>query len=415
MVAPGRDSSLQGHPKTGRIGLLLAVVSLLAVGAFAVPARTLVVGAGSSDSFGLPTLARQGLVVPMGNLPAPDGLQVGYPSVLYDHGVYKMWYFEVQASPWYAQIAYATSPDGRNWTKQGTVLSPTLPDETFDVAYPTVALVNGTYWMWYVGYDGSVYRIFAATSPDGMNWTKHGVVLDVGPAGSQDSASVGYPFVLCVNGTFDMWYTGLTSFSAPDNAAIMFATSADGLNWTKEGTVLTPGGSGSIDSYNVFTAGVVQDGSRFVMVYMGQDASTATRMLWAVSADGAHWEKAGVALSPDPPRERTVGQADPLILPDGTWMVYYAVRNYTSDIQVYLATGTPGNDTPPGPNPPAPTPPNPPPPSENVTAAPSVGFLAALVGWAPPVLVIALWTGIGAVVGGGLAVAVIRLRGRGRV
>lgn len=325
----------------------------------------------------LPTLTRQGLVLPMGDPMGEDGEQVGYPSVLAENGTYKMWYFEVQASPWTARIAYASSPDGRNWTKHGAVLVPTLPNEFNDVAYPTVLHVNGTYWMWYNGWDGLTYRIFAATSPDGINWTKQGVVLDVGPAGSPDSASLAYPFALYENGTFYLWYTGLTSFTPGRNAAIMLATSTNGLNWTKWGVVLTEGPVGSIDGFNVFTSGVVRFGSTFVMTYMGQYNTSSGRVLWATSFDGMHWTKTGIALSPDPPQEDSVGQADPIIGPDGIWRIYYAVRNYTTDIQIYLATGSlqsvsppppggggsSGNGTAPGPTPlPSPngtlTPPN---------------------------------------------------------
>lgn len=348
-----------------------------------------------SSSSGLPELTRQGLALPMGPAGSADEEQVGYPSVLVDRGVFKMWYFEVQPTPWLAQIAYATSPDGYRWTKHGAVLSPTLPLEYNDVAYPTVDLVDGTYWMWYDGWDGAIYRIFAATSADGVSWTKHGVVLDVGPAGSQDSASVAYPFVLYDQGRFYLWYTGLTSFSPPDNSAIMLATSSDGLQWTKQGTVLAPGAAGSLDSYNTFTAGVVRDGATWVMVYTGQDANATSQLLWAQSSDGATWQKSGVALAPDPPAERSVGGADPLITSDGTWMVYYGVRNYTSDIQIYLATSGGG--------------------PHGAPEGPSAEFSAvasALTGWAPPFLVVATFTGVGALGGAGLCLAGSRFRRR---
>ncbi len=385
----------------------VVVFILLALGVFAfstthTPLRITPPTRTNAASISLPTLLRQGLVLPMGTGNAPDALQVAYPSVLLDRGVYKMWYFEVQPSPWYAQIAYATSADGRTWTKHGAVLSPTLPNESFDVAYPTVALVNGVYWMWYVGYDGfSTYRIFAATSPDGVSWTKHGVVIDLGLVGSQDSASVAYPFVLYDNGRFDMWYTGLSSFSPPGNAAIMFATSSNGLNWTKEGVVLSPGSAGSIDAYSVFTAGVVKDGSTFVMVYMGQDADTTPRLLWAVSSDGMAWSKVGIALAPDPPAEDTVGGADPVILPDGTWMVYYGVRNYTSDIQIYLAASRNVTSSPPSPS-----------PSRVGLAASVMSYFDAFVAVASPMGAALLVTLAGAAVGAGLGAVATRKRPR---
>lgn len=414
---------MRAHPTAIVLVLLLVSAGLVAAAAWAVGTPSRPARASSVDPVALPTLERQGLVLPMGNATEPDAEQVGYPSVLFDEGLYKMWYFEVQPYPWLAQIAYATSADGVHWTKQATVLSPTWPNETNDVAYPTVALVNGTYWMWYNGYSGYEFLIFAATSPDGVTWTKRGAVLDVGPAGSQDSASVVYPFVLYDNGTFDMWYTGLTSFTPPDNAAVMFATSTDGLHWTKHGTVLAPGPQGSLDCDNLFTAGVVRVHSTYVMVYMGQDANAMGRLLWAESADGIHWQRLGAALGPNPPSENSVGQADPVVLPNGTWRVYYAVRNYTADIQIYLAEGSPGNGTsppepsPPEPSPPSPSPPDPmlpvPPPSGEAGPGSSGALLLPLTGWAPPAVVIATYSALGAAIGGGLAAAIPRLRRRG--
>lgn len=382
------------HRRSSRIGGVCAVaicVSLLMGPALAVPS-----GVGASElpiatSLTLPVLSRQGLVLPMGDAYAADGLQVGYPSVLVDEGVYKMWYFEVDAS-YFAQIAYATSSDGQRWTKHGAVLSPTFFAEGDNVAYPSVVRVGQTYWMWYDGFDGATYRIFAATSPDGTNWTKAGVVLDVGPMGSQDAASLAYPFVLDVNGTFHMWYTGLTSFSPPENAAIMLATSTNGLNWTKVGVVLSPGGEGSLDSYNAFAGSVVQDGSTFGMVYAGETAYKTSQLLYAVSTDGVQWEKMGVALASDSLREAYLAQPDLLIQPDGTWLLYYVVRNDTSDLQIYLASGQEAA-------------PLPPPPDQGVRPG-------ALFQPVPGVLAVALITGLGAGVGAGVGVVLGRARAR---
>ncbi len=350
-------------------------------------------GLRAASSLTLPVLLRQGLVLPMGDANAADGLQVAYPSVLVDQGVYKMWYFEVDTS-YYAQIAYATSADGHTWTKHGAVLGPTYMSEGHDVAYPSVVQVGGTYWMWYNGFDGATYRIFAATSSDGTSWTKAGVVLDVGPMGSQDATSVVYPFVLNVNGTLHMWYTGLTSFSPPDNAAIMLATSTNGLNWTREGVVVSPGGGGSLDSYNAFAGSVARNGSTFVMVYTGESAYGTSRLLYAVSTDGIQWVKSGVALANDPPRENYLAQPDLVIRSDGSWLLYYVVRNDTSDLQIYLATGPTSSSSPP-------------PPDQGSSGFP-VAFLRSL----PPALAVALVTGLGAGIGAGVQVALNRVRSR---
>ena len=94
------------------LGICMVVVGagLLAASTLFLPAPLAPVPLNATGSTNVPGLTRQGLLLPMGSGSAPDGLQVGRPSVLLDRGLYRMWYFEV-ATSWHAQIAYATSPD----------------------------------------------------------------------------------------------------------------------------------------------------------------------------------------------------------------------------------------------------------------------------------------------------------------
>jgi predicted GH43/DUF377 family glycosyl hydrolase len=248
--------------------------------------------------------------------------------------------------------------------------------------------------------DGTGYRIFAATSPDGMTWTKRGVVLDLGPLYAQDSVALVYPHVLYANDTFHMWYTGRSSQSPPRNEAIMFAESANGLAWTKRGVVLSGGASGSLDAYDAEAGSVALNGSTLVMVYVGESAYLTSHLLYAVSVDGVHWEKEGLALDREPPEETLIGQPDLVIPSSGPWDLYYGVRNYSSDLQIYLATSV-GSSRP-----------------TNVTLSPG-GSLTSPVpvgpaGWAAAATVAAI-TGLGALVGVGIAAVLARIgfrRGR---
>lgn len=275
-----------------------------------------------------------------------ESLQAGYPSVLWDAGVYKMWYFG--CTPGYlCEIGYATSQDGRDWTRYGPVLGPSLPQDSQIAAYPEVVKVGATYRMWYGGYNGSNYRILGATSPDGTTWTKLGVAIDLGPAGSQDGDYTVLPRVVFVGGEYMMWYTGLSN-PQPPNQAIMLATSTDGLNWTKLGIVLDPGASGAPDSYGVSGGDVVYDGSMFRMIYNGETNASSSTFLYATSPNGIEWQKQGIALEVQPPRERLI--AFPSILPlGGQWYVYYTARANVSDLSFYEAVG-PSQSTGPGPS-----------------------------------------------------------------
>jgi len=62
--------------------------------------------------------------------------------------------------------------------------------------------------MWYGGYDGSHIRIHYATSSDGISWDKQGVVVPLGASGDSDDVHTYAPSVILDNGTYKMWYGG---------------------------------------------------------------------------------------------------------------------------------------------------------------------------------------------------------------
>jgi predicted GH43/DUF377 family glycosyl hydrolase len=155
----------------------------------------------------------------------------GHGSVLKEGSTYKLWYHA--GGDMGAIIAYATSPDGINWTKQGPVL---LPDpDSWDKGLwgPSVLKLEGVYWMWYsAGYWQGSPAIGAATSTNGMDWNRVGTA----PVITEEGA-IGDPHVLFENGTFKMWYTNFT------DEVIHYAESDDGVTWSKSPSnpVLRPG------------------------------------------------------------------------------------------------------------------------------------------------------------------------------
>ena len=280
-----------------------------------------------------PPLIRQGAVLSWGPPGSFDSGELGGPAVLLDAGVYRMWYFGGSGGA--SQLGYATSSDGRNWVKQGPALSPTLPSEAGIIAYPEVVKLGAGYRMWYSGGGPGSYRIFGAMSNDGVSWTKEGVVLDAGTAGSADDQQVWDPSVVVQGGTFRMWYSGSSS-SDPLRYQIFLATSSNGVNWTRRGLVLSPGGSGSLDSDEVLNAAVRVVGSSYEMIYAGGFAG-AQKLFYAGSQDGLIWQKRGLALDFLAPDESTfLVQPAILLEPNGSQLVYYAARG--SALQIYLAT-----------------------------------------------------------------------------
>ena len=140
-----------------------------------------------------------------------DDDSVGAQSVLFDGTEYRMWYRGVNGE-W--MIGYATSPDGIEWTKHvgNPVLNPGSGGSWDDdrVDGPNVFFDGTEYKMWYDGHDGSHLRIGYATSPNGITWTKHSgnPVLDLGPSGSWDDYRVFHPSVVANGTRYRFWFTG---------------------------------------------------------------------------------------------------------------------------------------------------------------------------------------------------------------
>ena len=169
-----------------------------------------------------------------------DGLGVGLPMVISDAGTYRMWY-QGSALTFYgygSTLGYAESADGLAWEKYGG--NPVLePGETgeWDNAYRgQVALLKDgdLYKMWYSGggFSGPWHTGYA-TSSDGLEWSVYAgnPVLQAGAPGSWDEQECDASTVLKDGATYKMWYfgcdEGYTVWS------IGYATSPDGVNWTK--------------------------------------------------------------------------------------------------------------------------------------------------------------------------------------
>lgn len=173
------------------------------------------------------------------------------------------------------------------------------------------------YRMWYSGYDGATYRVYCATSSDGLVWGK--VTNAIPPAsngtstlgrvaagltGSGDDYSAAAGSVLRIGDTYWMWYAG----NDQTNWRIYCATSPDGWGWTKvtnsipansdtvsDGGRIPLGSAGRGDSAHTAHPCVLLDGGLFWMWYSGSDG-VAWRTYCATSTDGLVWAKVDNAV-----------------------------------------------------------------------------------------------------------------------
>jgi|GEM_PF-2089785 len=221
-----------------------------------------------------------------------SGFGVIGPRILKVGNVYKMWYTGLGT---HRQIGLATSTDGLSWAKPNP--NPVLPNGqpgAFDadhVDYASVLFYNNKYWMWYTGYQSGVRKIGLATSPDGVNWTRHSgnPVLTVGENLAWDAQGVFAPFVIFDGKSFKMWYHGNGRYVQ----AAGYAESVDGINWTKHPTnPVLPPIPNSWESYTIGVNTVVFANGIYQLWYGGNDGSV-TRLGYAISADGITWERYG--------------------------------------------------------------------------------------------------------------------------
>jgi predicted GH43/DUF377 family glycosyl hydrolase len=234
-------------------------------------------------------------VVPNGPAGSWDSTIVGYHFVLKVGDTFHMWYTGDAGGG----IGHATSPDGVDWTKDqeaNPVLVPGPPGSWDDTAVlsPYVIHDGDSFQMWYTGKSAwsglGTEAVGYATSPDGIAWTKddvHNPVLSPGSPGSWDEEWVNTPSVLKIDETYRMW------FGAVGNGVgtIGYAESADGIDWTKNpDPVFEPSDPmNCFDRYHVHTADVHFNGDSFEMWYAG--VNSVDRIGYATSSDGLSWER----------------------------------------------------------------------------------------------------------------------------
>jgi hypothetical protein len=112
--------------------------------------------------------------------------------------------------------------------------------DSYELGPMAVVHYDNQFHMWYTGWNYADYvQIGYATSPNGIDWTKDSVVLDHGESGKWDDAAVAMPYVIVApeDTLYKMWYGG-------SNAIIFqtgYATSGIAVSVEKENEVLSEG------------------------------------------------------------------------------------------------------------------------------------------------------------------------------
>ena len=217
-----------------------------------------------------------------------DYYGVSQPVVIFDQGVYKMWYY-ADAGSAQMTVGLATSPDGINWNvyNSNPVLLPGLYGSwDAHTVTPGAMMKDGNiYRMYYNGWSNQygIWHIGLATSTDGINWVKHPQPILSGTSGWE--YQIGASSVIKKDSIYYLYYYGRNL----PNYKIGVAFSTDGINFTRyQGNpILTNQENWELNG--VLYASVIEHNTELQMVFMN---SNGTGFGIANSSDGLNWTKA---------------------------------------------------------------------------------------------------------------------------
>jgi predicted GH43/DUF377 family glycosyl hydrolase len=188
-------------------------------------------------------------------------------SVLRDRDKWRMWF------SWRpkASLALTESDDGVHWSEPRIVLAPNHASGwEEDINRPVVVKRGDTYHLWYTGFNAQGSAIGYATSADGVTWTRVGGQPVLKPEVPWEKACVMCPHVLWdeAAGRYKMWYSGGDRYE-PD--AIGYADSPDGVTWRKlaANPVFRPDPTIAWEQHKVTACQVVRQGDWYLMFYIG--------------------------------------------------------------------------------------------------------------------------------------------------
>jgi predicted GH43/DUF377 family glycosyl hydrolase len=138
--------------------------------------------------------------------------QIAPSSILKVNGTYSLYYY---GRDYYGstqlKMGLATSPDGINWTRHPSnpILIADKPWEGTGVYYANVFEKNGQFEMIYMNQAGTGFG--KATSPDGINWTKdpsNPFFEKEDTHNNWANYKIAYPFFIRINNKDRIYYTG---------------------------------------------------------------------------------------------------------------------------------------------------------------------------------------------------------------
>jgi len=252
-------------------------------------------------------------------------------SVMREGETYRMWL------SWRPKqsVALVESRDGIHWSEPPRIVLGPRPESGWeeDINRPVVLKRADGYHMWYTGQaKGEHSWIGYATSPDGVTWKRMSAQPVLSFEQPWEKVAVMCPHVLWNSETklFQMWYSGGGQYE-PD--AIGYATSPDGLAWTKHANnpIFTGDPAAPWERNRVTACQVERRGDYYIMFYIGFRDVDHAQIGLARSKDGiTGWERHPANPIIRPGRDQWDHDAcyKPYAIFDGRkWLLWYNGRH----------------------------------------------------------------------------------------
>jgi len=207
--------------------------------------------------------------------------------ILNDDGVYKMWYTGYNGADTVTKyLGYATSPDGIDWTRheRNPVFSRKWTEDMF------VFRQDNKYYMYAEGRNDVAHTLI---SDDGINWQEQGDIKILTTKGDTIPGPYGTPSVWKEN---NLWYL----FYERNDDAIWLAVSNNQKTWVNfQDEPVLKKGPGVYDSGAVAANQIVKYKGRYYMFYHGTSDAAWSKpgasSIWtsnvAMSTELVNWTK----------------------------------------------------------------------------------------------------------------------------
>lgn len=180
--------------------------------------------------------------------------------------------------------------------------------------------------------------LYTAPVSDPYTWTEWGQVLEPSGVGSTfDEDHVRLDCVVWDGSEFKLYYTGIDPSGVNQIGLATSATAKATFTRYESNPILTADGNGRDDGTMVSQSAVLKEGSDWTMVYSYRDGATILPgYRYATSSDGISWTKGGTGdiLTTAP----LYGEWHQLIKINGLYYLIYEAGNTTTDFKIFAAT-----------------------------------------------------------------------------